>query len=176
MITQEQLIHDFAEQNTPHINKELFVRSEDAAIRELENVILSCQRNKFFTIKVVKFRVVEDYFEIQEILRNYDETSFHKNKSSRKRENQYDYINLKDSDIKLLIVSYCTSIKGVYRYLDVIIAVPRIVDKFYLRLSGSIYSAIYQIVETSTYNNTTSNTKKHCITFFVNYSICKPYA
>ena len=165
MITQEQLIHDFAEQNTPQINKELFVRSEDAAIRELQNVILSCQRNKFFTIKVVKFRVVEDYFEIQEILRNYDETSFHKNKSSRKRENQYDYINLKDSDIKLLIVSYCTSIKGVYRYLDVIIAVPRIVDKFYLRLSGSIYSAIYQIVETSTYNNTTSNTKKHCITF-----------
>ena len=40
MITQEQLIHDFAEQNTPQINKELFVRSEDAAIRELQNVRL----------------------------------------------------------------------------------------------------------------------------------------
>ena len=165
MITQEQLIHDFAERNVPAINKELFSRDDNDAIRELENVILSCQRNKSFMIKVVKFRVVEDYFEIQEILRRYDETSFRKNKSSRKRENQYDYINLKDSDIKLLIVSYCTSIKGVYRYLDVIIAVPRVVNKFYLRLSGSIYSAMYQIVEASTYNNTTSNTKKHCITF-----------
>ena len=68
MITQEQLIHDFAEQNTPQINKELFVRSEDAAIRELQNVILSCQRNKFFTIKVVKFRVVEDYLEMMKHL------------------------------------------------------------------------------------------------------------
>ena len=53
MITQEQLIHDFAEQNTPQINKELFVRSEDAAIRELQNVILSCQRNKFFTLLAI---------------------------------------------------------------------------------------------------------------------------
>ena len=48
----------------------------------------------------------------------------------------------------------------------VYIAIPRIVDKFYFRISGNIYSAMYQIVDASTYNNSNAkNAKKQSITF-----------
>ena len=161
-MNQAEIMAHYNEECKPKFNERLFNKSDDEIIHELKNVILSCQRDKFFTIKVVKFRVVDDYFEIQHLLRLAEETSSRKSKSSsKKRENYYDYINLKDSDVKLLVVTYFISIKGVSRYLDVYIAVPRIINKFYMRLSGSIYSAMHQIVEASTYNNTTSTNSKH---------------
>ena len=46
----------------------------------------------------------------------------------------------------------------------VTIAVPRIVDKYYYRIKGDLYQAIYQIVDASTYNNTSSSSKKQSIT------------
>lgn len=165
MISQAELLARFASRNSEKFNDELFTKKDADIIRELQNVILSCERDKFFTIKVVKFRVINDYFEVQEALKEYEESSSRKGKNRRK-ENSYEYINLKDSDINLLVVTYFISIKGVSDYLNVYIAVPRIVNKFYFRLSGSIYSPMYQIVEASTYNNTTSiNTKHHRITF-----------
>lgn len=167
-VTQAELIARYNDEVTPDFNSALFERSDEKTIEELQNIILSCQRdNKLFRLKVVKFKVIDDYFEIQRLLREHEELfGRRKNKSSRKRENTYDYIDLKESDIKLLIVTYFMSIKGVSRYLNVYIAIPRIVNKFYFRLNGSIYSSMYQIVETSTYNNTTSSTsKKHSITF-----------
>lgn len=162
-MNQAELMAHYNEDCKPKFNERLFVKKDEDIIRELKNVILSCQRDQFFTIKVVKFEEVDDYFEIQRLLRDYEENYSRKSKSSsRKRENSYDYINLKDSDIKLLIVTYFISIKGVSRYLNVYIAVPRVINKFYMRLSGSIYSAMHQIVEASTYNNTTStNSKSH---------------
>lgn len=166
-LTQAELIASYDEKYRPKFNELLFNKNDEDTIKELQNVILSCQRdNKFFKIKVVRFRVIDDYFEIQRILREKEEETFRRKDKGRKRENSYDYINLKDSDIKLMIVTYFMSIKGVSNYLDVYIAIPRIVNKFYLRLAGSIYSAMFQIVESSTYNNTTSaNNKYHRITF-----------
>lgn len=166
MLTQAELIAKYNNDCRPKFNDEFFIKRDEDIIEELKTVILSCQRDGSSIIKVVDFKVVDDYFEIQDLLRKYEESSSKsKSKTSSKRkENSYDYINLKDSDIKLLVVKYFIAIKGASEYIDVYIAIPRIVNKFYLRLSGSIYSAMFQIVEASTYNNTTStNVKNHRI-------------
>lgn len=168
-ISQSELIAKFVRDKTPRFNENLFNKSDEDIIEALKKVILSIQRSRTFTIRVVKFRVVDEYFEIQKMLRDYEETTLSKKNKNRsankKKENPYDYINLKDSDIKLLIVTYFISIKGVSTYLDVYIAIPRIIDKFYMKLSGSVYSPMYQILEASTYNNTTTtNSKKDNVT------------
>ncbi|MCK9199250.1 MAG: hypothetical protein M0P49_06575, partial [Bacilli bacterium] len=147
-LSQGQIIHDYDNEYREKFNEELFVRSDNDIIEELKKVILSCQRDKFFTLKVDSFTVVEDYNEINNILFKYDEQFKNKNK---RKENQYQYINLKDSDIKLLIVRYYIAIKDEHEYVNVIIAIPRIVNKYYFRISGNIYSAMYQIVDASTY-------------------------
>ena len=70
-MNQAQLIKQFNDQYREKFNPEFFKRSSDAIIEELKKVILSCQRDKFFTIKVLEFKVVEDYAEINKILYNY---------------------------------------------------------------------------------------------------------
>ena len=161
-MNQNELIANFNKRSIPKFNTEFFQRSDDAIIEEIKNVILSCQRDKFFTIKVVGFTVVENYSEIQQILYEYEKAKSKKNKLT---DNPYDYINLKDSDIKLLLVHYYIAIKDQEEYQTIIIAVPRVVEKFYFRLAGSIYSAMYQIVDGSTYNNSNSAAKKPVVTF-----------
>lgn len=169
MMTQSELVAKFVKDKVPKFNEKLFMKSDEDIIEALKKVILSIQRDRTFIIRVVRFKVVDEYFEVQRALRNYEEATLskkNKNRSANKRkENPYDFINLKDSDIKLLIVTYFISIKGVSTYLDVYIAIPRIIDKFYMRLSGSVYSPMYQILEASTYNNTTTaNSKKDNVT------------
>ena len=161
-MNQNELIANFNKRSIPKFNTEFFQRSDDAIIEEIKNVILSCQRDKFFTIKVIGFTVVENYSEIQQILYEYEKAKSKKNKLT---DNPYDYINLKDSDIKLLLVHYYIAIKDQEEYQTIIIAVPRVVEKFYFRLAGSIYSAMYQIVDGSTYNNSNSAAKKPVVTF-----------
>lgn len=161
MINQAELLHDYNETNRPKFNEALFTRSDDDIINEIEKVILSCQRDSFFTIKVEAFKVIDDYNEIHKILYNHEERIKNKNK---KKENSYSFINLKDSDIKLLAVKYFISIKGESDHITVYIAIPRLVDKYYFRINGNIYSAMYQIVDGSTYNNSTSNSKNASVT------------
>ena len=49
--------------------------------------------------------------------------------------------------------------------LQVLIALPRFVNKYYFRLSGNYYAAIVQVVDGSTYNNSTANNaKSDCVT------------
>ena len=49
-------------------------------------------------------------------------------------------------------------------FIDVIIAVPRVVDKYYFDINGIMRSTLFQIVDGSTYNNGTSNAKVPSIT------------
>lgn len=167
-VSQLAFIKKYVDENREQFNEDLFVRDEDQIIRELEKIILSCQRDKNFIIRVMSFEVVEDYNRINEILQQYEEIA---NRNRPKRINQFDYINLRESDIKLLIVKYY--IKGKpdkpnanggkgkeEEYLDVLIAIPRVVNKYYFRISGTLYSTMYQIVDGSTYNNLTSNNRK----------------
>ena len=117
-----------------------------AYIDELKKVILSCQRhNKYFTIEVTGFRVVDDYAEINDILYRYYENASRNKSKMKKRDNQYAFINLNDSDIRLLIVSYHIetplAVMEEERKDDfsVIIAVPRIVDKYYFHIHDSLF-------------------------------------
>jgi hypothetical protein len=125
-------------------------------------------------------REVYHYEEVYNILREHYER---RRKNNDKSENIYDYIDIKESDIMLLCVKYfirhngseIQKIDGVDRIvnnpwdiLDVIIALPRFVDKYYLRLNGNMYSTTFQIVDGSTYNNANiggKNKKAPCDSF-----------
>jgi hypothetical protein len=165
---QSRFIRQFNDESREKFNPTLFERDDNDIIEALKKVILSCQRDKYFTIKVTKFTVVKDYNDILDILYRYEQERINRNKNN-KLDNNYKYINLKDSDIMLLIVDYYIAVNdGITNpndTLQVIIEVPRIVEKYYYRISGNLYSAIYQIVDGSTYNNTSSNSKKQSVTF-----------
>ena len=155
---QLELIKSYNEKNKEKFNPEFFMRDENLIIEELKKIILSCQRDNIFTLKVLGFTVIDDYDQIVNTLRNY-ENEQNKNKKNKK-ENPYDFINLKDTDMKLLIVKYYIKGKDGEEILDVIIAVPRVVNKFCFRISGNLYIPMYQIVDGSTYNNATSSNSK----------------
>lgn len=167
-----ELISEFIKDTREPFNPVFFQRDEDNIIKELMNVIYSCEReNPYFTIKVHSYRVVDNYDEINNILYNYYEESTKNKNKKKKRDNQYQYINIKESAIRLLIVTYylkdChgTPEQPNEEYIDTIIAIPRIVDKYYFKINGIMRSALFQIVDGSTYNNGTSNAKVPSITF-----------
>lgn len=164
-MNQREFVSQYINNNRPKFNPDYFVRDENAIVEELMNVIHSCEReNQYFTIKVDSFRIVDDYDEINEILYNYYE-ELTKNKSkSKKKDNRYGYINLNESCIRLLIVRYYIKDRTNEDYLDVIIAIPRIIDKYYFKINGVMRSTLFQIVDGSTYNNATSNAKVPSIT------------
>ena len=67
MINQAKFIADYNERNRPKFNDKFFQKSDDDIIEDLKDVILSCQRDKFYTIRVVTFEVIVDYVEIQRL-------------------------------------------------------------------------------------------------------------
>ena len=163
---QNQFISNYIKETTEKFNEALFTRSDEAIISELKKIILSCEREGYFTIKVKKFTVIEDYNEVNNVLKEYEDYLLSKKSSNARgyEDNPYNYIDLKTSALKLLIVTYYISVKDEHDTIDVIIAVPRVVNKFYFLIGGSYYSAMFQIVDASTYNNTTSKSSKNCVT------------
>lgn len=166
----KRFIHDYVQNHVDDFNGQLFLRSDEAIIDQLEKIIISIQTHGLFTIKVKGFTVVDNYDDIQVILRKHYERVL---KGSKKAadDNRFNYIDLQESKIKLLIVHYETSYKNERENLDVIIEVPRVVNKFYFFLKGNYYSPMYQIVDASTYNNSSSkkNSKKATITLKTNF-------
>lgn len=183
---QREFIHSYNDKFRPKFNQELFVRSDDEIVEAMKRVVYSCERESTFTIKVLDFEVIDDYDDVNHILWEYedsiinktsktkkDDESIAQKKSSggKKKDNQFAYINLKDSALKLIKVTYFIRITekkngDVSDVVTVYIAIPRIVDKFYFRLNGNTYSAMYQIVDASTYNNSAArNARKQSITF-----------
>ena len=184
-MNQREFIHEFNDEFRPKFNMDFFRRSDDDLIQALRHVVYSCERESVFTIKVLSFEVIDGYDDINHILWSYEESIINKNKNpnaedrlkkqssstGKKKDNQFAYINLKDSDLKLIKVTYYIEINEkkdglVHDTITVYIAIPRIVDNFYFRLNGNVYSAIYQIVDASTYNNSAAkNAKKQSVTF-----------
>lgn len=167
-ICQAAFIKEYNDKNREQFNPELFIRDDNAIIEELKKVILSCQKDSLFTIKVLGFTVIESYKQINDILFQYEEGLQDKGKG-KKKDNQFKYINLRESDIKLMIIKYLIKIRDDEEIVDVLLCTPRIVDKYYFKISGNYYSAMYQIVDGSTYNNMTSSNSKNknraaCIT------------
>lgn len=162
MINQREFIHNYNDQHRAHFSANLFERDDNAIIEELKKVILSYQRKRVFTIQVTNFTVVEDYDEVHRILYDYEENHLKRKKGKKGIDNRYNFISMKDSAIKLLIVDYYIAIhhepdpKKASKNLRVIIEVPRVVDKYYYKIAGNLYTITGQIIET-TYNNNTSN-------------------
>ena len=168
---QYSFIREYNDKNRPQFNPELFNRSDDAIIEVLKKVILSIERDRYFVIKVKNFTVVDDYQQIRVLLREQEKFKS-KNKNKQKIDDKYNYIPLKDSDIRLLIVDYYLEVPNPKegsprsKNLRVLIEVPKIVDKYYFRIFGNIYSSLYQVVDGSTYNNSNSaNPKSQNIAF-----------
>lgn len=168
---QYSFIREYNDKNRPQFNPELFNRSDDAIIEVLKKVILSIERDRYFVIKVMNFSVVDDYQQIRILLREQEKFKS-KNKNKQKIDDKYNYIPLKDSDIRLLIVDYYLEVPNPKegsprsKNLRVLIEVPKIVDKYYFKIFGNIYSSLYQVVDGSTYNNSNSaNPKSQNIAF-----------
>lgn len=196
-MNQREFMYNFYKKTRPQFNQELFKRSDDELIDAVKNIIYSCQRESVFTIKVLDIQVIDDYDEINHILWEYEDSIINKTKSSKtkketkkkptksknKKLNIYEYINLKDTDMKLLQVDYYLRADNNNEKdeekegtLRVYIAIPRIVDGFYYRINGIMYSAMYQIVDASTYNNSASkNAKKQSITFKTEFTPLRVY-
>ena len=159
-MNQRELIAQFIKDTKMKMNPELFVRSNDEVMEQLKIAIKSCERNgAFFSIRIKGFTVVDDYDEINRILYNYYEQAYRNKTKTKRKDNRYEYINLNESDIRLLIVHYLIADKEAHQDLDVIIAVPRIVDNYYVKIDGIMRSTLFQIVDGSTYNNSTSMSK-----------------
>lgn len=174
-LTQRQFIKDFNDETRPHFNEQLFERSDEDSVRELEKVIRSCERhNKFYMIEVYDFYVITDYVEIYKRLREHELSRIKTNNTKARAtiEEKYDSIQLNDSEIFLVVVVYHTRVNtidektGKYpeEYFEVLIEVPKIVDKYYIKLYGNYYLSIYQIVDGSTYNNSASTSKHPNVT------------
>lgn len=183
-----QFMYNFADKNRIKFNQHWFERNDDDLIKGMEQVILSCERNKYFILKVLNFEVVKNYEEIQRILKEYYDK---KTKNGKRIDNDYDNINLKDSDIMLLLVTYYIKLNLPEDKIPInkktglkersegtvqsIIALPIYVNKYYYRLYGNYYSPMFQIVDGSTYNNSTSNAKTQSITLKTQFMPIKVY-
>ena len=184
----DQFLYNFNDQHREKFNDFWFTRNDDDIIEGMKQVILSCERDKYFIIKVIGFEVIKDYEEIQKILYNYYSM---KTKNGKKVSNEYDYITLRDSDIMLLKVRYYIKLnipESKIRIdpktgeleksegeLEVLIILPIYVNKYYFRILGNYYNPIFQIVDGSTYNNSTSNSKVQSITLKTQFMPIKVY-
>lgn len=184
----DKFLHDFNDSHRERFNDFWFTRNDDDIIEGMKQVILSCERDKYFIIKVIGFEVIKDYEEIQKILYHYYSM---KTKNGKKVSNEYDYINLRDSDVMLLKVRYYIKLnipESKIRLdpktgeleksegeLEVLIALPIYVNKYYFRILGNYYNPIFQIVDGSTYNNSTSNSRVQSITLKTQFMPIKVY-
>lgn len=164
-LKMQQFLHSYINKHFDRFNEKLFTRSNDAIIDQIEKIILSSQTEGYFSIRVKGFTRVDNYDEIQRLLKNYYDGARRTSKTHKYQEddNRFNFIDMLDSDIILLIVHYEIAInndKHEVDTADVYIEVPRVVKKFYFYLKGNYYSSMYQIVDASTYNNETSKGKK----------------
>lgn len=164
---QKAFIANFNNDPTTHfnLNEDFFKRSDEKIIYYLKLIYRSIQRtmgiNSYFTIEVRNFEVIEDYNQIRQILSRYQEILI--NKSTKLKgsiDNRYNYIDLKRTALKLLIVTFYIEAYDGKELIESLIAVPRVVNKFYFRINNNYLFTMHQLVDASTYNNQTSSNAK----------------
>ena len=131
-VTQSELIKRYNDENREQFNPKLFERSDEKLIEALETAILSCQREQNFTIKVQNFTVIKEYSAIMGIMKYYEDK--HGRNRRKRKVNQYDYVDLKDSDVILLVVTYLIGAKDQWKTLTSYILVPIVVEKYYYKI------------------------------------------
>ena len=151
-----KFLADYIDKTTEPFNPEIIEKKDEDIIYHLRNVIYSIEREKpgAYSIKVQAFNVIDDYRQIQNLLHRLEAPD--KRRDNRVSINVYDYIQMKDSAIRLVEVEYLLTCGETKEVFVNYIAVPRLVDKYYFKISGNYYSSMYQIVE-STYNNAGNN-------------------
>ena len=82
-LNQNEFIRHFNDENREQFNPMFFYRSDDDIIQELQKVILSCQRDKHFLLRVESFEVKSGYEEILEELRLDEMTRNPKDKDNK---------------------------------------------------------------------------------------------
>lgn len=158
--SQSKFISEFNDKHRERFNDYFFTHDDNDIIGYLKDMILSCQRNKFFTVTVEKFEIIDDYATVQRLL--------------SPSKDSVPEIAIKDSDLKILKVTYYVEINGQSDNIDALIAVPRIINGSYIRLNGNNYLPLYQLVDGSTYNNTAAaNAKTQTITMKTNFGAIK---
>lgn len=171
-MNQSEFMRKFNETHREQFEPELFKRDNEDIIRSIEQVVRSCERDKYFTLKLLSFNVIWDYEDIINTLRAHEEK---RRKKNSKTENSYDFINIKDTDMMLVKIEWLVRHNGLERQeidgktievmnpeevMEVLIALPRFTKGYYFRLSGNYYTTTFQIVDGSTYNNSTANQSK----------------
>ena len=54
-----EMLYNYSYDNRERFNPVLFERNDDDIVEELKRVILACQRDQFYTIKVNSFDIIE---------------------------------------------------------------------------------------------------------------------
>lgn len=181
-------LRGYNDKNRYQFNDFLFERSDEQVIHELKNVIMSLERdNNFYTIKVDSIDVVDDYFECQKKLMENEisriKSTTTRNKMIKDITDRYKKIPLKDTAFYLLVIHYHITLKQIdpvtgkfqEEDLEVLMKVPRYVDKYYFKIQGNYYVPIWQIVDGSTYNNSGSGDKHDNVTLKVMFMATRIY-
>ena len=185
-LTQAHFMRLYNENHREEFNPIFFQRDNQDIMDSVKKIIMSCERDKYFTLKVLNMREIYDYEEIINLLKDHFDK---RKKPNSKEDNPYDFINIRDSDLMLLEVTWFirhngteiwkiddkdTIVQNPQDIMTVLIALPRFSRKYYLRLNGNYYSDIFQIVDGSTYNNANmggGKTKKAaCNSFKTNFT------
>lgn len=171
-LNQAAFMRKFNEENREQFNPQFFERKNEDIIEAVSKIIYSCERDKYFTLKVLSITPIMDYEDIYNALRQHVED---RRKKGDKTVNPYDLIDIKASKIMLLKVRYFIRHNGNEKQkidgkmvdvlnaediLEVLIALPRFTKKYYFYLNGNYYNATNQIVDGSTYNNSSARNNK----------------
>lgn len=163
----DKFMREYNDKYREQFNDYWFTRNDDDIIEGMKKIILSCERDKYFILKVMNFEVIKDYHTILKMLDDYYSG---KSKNSKKSDLGPETINLRDSDIMLLKVTYYVKLnipenkikidtktgepEQIEGLVDVLIMLPRYVNKYFYKILGKYYYPSSQVVDGSTYNNT----------------------
>ena len=179
---QSQLIQRFNSdpRYVYRMNEDFFRRNDNEIIYFLQQLYLSIQKtmgvNAYFTIRIDGFEVVEDYESVKSILEKHQAQNIQKSVKLRgNTENRYSYIDLKESDIKLLLIQIHIEAYDGKENFETVLAVPRVINNQYIVLNGNVRMMMYQLVDASTYNNQTSNAKNPMVVFKTNFQPIRLY-
>ena len=166
-MNQRQFIAQFNNNpvNRYSINPAFFKRDDNMTIYYLKLLYKSIQRtmgkDAYFTLNVDHFDEIEDYDQIRRILSKYQDAAIKKSvKLKGAVDNRYNYVDLKSTALKLLVTTFFIEAYDGREMIETLLAVPRVVKKYYYKINNTLRYSMWQLVEATTYNNQVSNTGK----------------
>lgn len=148
----KDMIKDYVNLNEDRINYGLMNREYDDSL--VEYIINACK-----SLEVLDYITFEGYDYIEDESKIDINKYIHKRKKSKKTENiKYRYIN--DSRCAELILHFKITFKDKIKIIKKPILIPIPDDDGFYLIKGTKYFLLYQLVDSSTYNNSDSLTLK----------------